>query len=126
MRLLSLCKGKIHHAIITEANVDYIGSITIDESLLDASGIIPFERVHIWNLTNGSRLETYAMVGERDSGIICLNGAAAHHASVGDKIIIAAFCWTDEPIEPKLVLVDENNRFVSYLPVDQYGALTEI
>jgi aspartate 1-decarboxylase len=114
--LLSILKGKIHRASVTDCSVDYVGSVGISEELMEHSGIVPFERVHVWNVTTGARLETYAIVAERDSGVISLNGAAAHHATVGDKLIIAAFCWTDEPLPPKLVLVDENNRFAAMMP----------
>ena len=77
---------------------------------MDAAGIVDGEMVHVWNVTNGERLETYAIPAEPGSGIVCLNGAAAHRCTVGDKVILAAFCWTDEPIERRVVLVDENNR----------------
>lgn len=112
MQLLSICKSKIHRATVTDANVDYVGSITIDEELMNLSGIRHGELVHVWNLRNGNRLETYAIPGERNSGIICLNGAAAHLCERGDKVIIASFVLTDEEITPKMVLVDENNRYV--------------
>jgi aspartate 1-decarboxylase len=115
MQLLSICKSKIHRATVTEANIDYVGSITIDQHLMALTGIYPNERVHVWNLTNGYRLETYAISAASGSGTICLNGAAAHHAAPGDKVIIAAFCWTDEEIEPRMILVDEHNRFLSHL-----------
>jgi len=115
MRLLNICKSKIHRATVTDANVDYVGSIAIDRDLMERTGIVPNERVHVWNITNGARLETYAIVADPGSGIIALNGAAAHHARPGDKIIIAAFCWTDEPETPRMILVDENNRFVTEL-----------
>lgn len=113
MKLISICKSKIHRATVTECDVDYVGSITVDEDLLDAAGIIDGELVHVWNVMNGERLETYAIPAERGSGTICLNGAAARRCSVGDKVIIAAFCWTDEPVVRKVVLVDDNNRIVS-------------
>lgn len=114
MQLVSLLKAKIHRATVTEANLEYVGSITVDRDLLDRAGILPGEQVHVWNVTNGSRLETYAMPGERGSGVICVNGAGAHLAHPGDKVIIAAFVLTDEAVEPKLVMVDEQNRFVRY------------
>ncbi|MGC8863516.1 MAG: aspartate 1-decarboxylase [Armatimonadota bacterium] len=113
MKLLTLCKGKIHRATVTGCDVDYVGSITVDEDLLDAAGIVDGELVHVWNVTNGERLETYAIPAERGSGVVCLNGAAALRCSVGDKVIIAAFCLTDEPIQRKVVLVDEQNRIVN-------------
>jgi aspartate 1-decarboxylase len=113
LKLISLCKGKIHRATVTQCEVDYVGSITVDEDLLDAAGIRDGEQVHVWNVTNGKRLETYAIPGERGSGIVCINGAAAHRCCVGDKVIITAFCWTDEIIDRKVVLVDDYNKIVS-------------
>ncbi len=110
MKLISVCKGKIHRATVTCCEVDYVGSITVDGDLLDAAGIIDGEHVHVWNVTNGERLETYAIPGECGSGVVCLNGAAAHRCDVGDKVIITAFCLTDEHVERKVVLVDDLNR----------------
>ncbi|GIV17832.1 MAG: aspartate 1-decarboxylase [Armatimonadota bacterium] len=115
MVLRQVLKSKIHRATITEANVDYIGSITIDADLMERVDLLPGELVHVWNLTNGERFETYAIAGEPGSGVICINGAAALKVSVGQKVIIAAFALTDEPITPRIILVDENNRFVKYL-----------
>lgn len=116
MKLLCRLKSKIHRAVVTEANVDYIGSITVDADLLDRAGIEIGELVHVWNVDTGARFETYAISGERYSGVICVNGAAAHHASAGHRVIIAAFAWTDENISPQMILVDGENRFVAYLP----------
>jgi len=113
LKLINICKSKIHRATVTECDVDYVGSITVDQDLLDAAEIIDGELVHIWNVTNGERLETYAIPAEPGSGIVCLNGAAAHRCNVGDKVIIAAFCLTDEPVQRKVVMVDENNRITS-------------
>ncbi len=115
MRLITLLKGKIHRATVTSANVDYVGSITIDADLLERAGIVVGELVHVWNVTNGARFTTYAIASERGSGTIQINGSAAHRAKAGDKVIIAAFIHTDEPVEPQVVLVDEANRFVKYL-----------
>ena len=112
MRLLNLLKSKIHRATITDANVNYIGSITIDLDLIDRSGLVVGELVHVWNLDNGERFETYVLEGERGSGQIVVNGAAAHLVQVGHKIIIAAFCLSDEPVIPKLILVDDRNAYV--------------
>src|SRR5438067_4698933 len=86
MRLLTILKSKIHRATVTEANVDYVGSITIDRDLIDRVDLIPGELVHVWNVDNGQRFETYVMVGKRGSGIICVNGAAAHRVEVGHKL----------------------------------------
>lgn len=115
MQLLNMLKSKIHRATVTDADINYVGSITIDEELMERSDIHNGELVHVWNVSCGSRFETYAIPGERGSGIICINGAAARLAERGDKVIIAAFVLTDEDIAPKLILVDENNRFVSNL-----------
>ena len=113
MRLV--LRSKIHRATVTEANVDYIGSITIDEELIEKAGFWPGERVLVVDNTNGARLETYVMVGERDSGIICMNGASAHLIKVGDEIIVMGFELTDTPIKPQNIVVDKQNRFVRYL-----------
>lgn len=112
--LLKILRAKIHRATITRAEVDYVGSITIDRDLLDASGMIPGECVLVADLTDGARFETYVMEGERGSGIICINGAAARLVDVGDKVIIMAFAYVaadeTEQITPQVVLVDANNR----------------
>ena len=108
-------RSKIHKARVTQANVDYIGSITIDEDLVEKAGLWFHERVLIVDNTNGARLETYVMVGERGSGIICMNGASAHLIKVGDEIIVMGFELTDIPIEAQNILVDNQNRFVRYL-----------
>lgn len=113
MKLISICKSKIHRATVTCCDVNYVGSVAIDTDLMDAAGIVEGEMVHVWNVTNGERLETYAIAAEPGSGVICLNGAAAHRCNAGDKVILAAFCLTDEPVERKVVLVDENNRITS-------------
>ena len=111
---VQLLKGKIHRAAVTQAELDYVGSITVDEALLEASGIREYEKVQIVDVNNGSRFETYTICGERGSGMICLNGAAARCVSVGDKIIIMAYAdLTEEEAEnhkPKVVFVDEENR----------------
>lgn len=111
--MVQVFKGKIHRATVTEANLNYVGSITIDSDLLDAAGILPYERVQIVNVNNGERLETYVIRGERGSGQICLNGAAARKVAVGDKVIIISYGYVDvkdaESIDPKVVFPDENN-----------------
>jgi len=112
MQLLSICKSKIHRATVTEANLDYVGSITIDEDLMDRAGLKKGELVHVWNVSNGRRFETYAIPAPRRSGTICVNGAAAHLATRGDKVIIVSFVLTDEDITPKMILVDDENKFV--------------
>ncbi len=108
-------RSKIHKATVTEANLKYVGSITIDEDLVERAGLIEGERVLITSNTSGSRLETYVILGERGSGMICMNGAAAHLITAGEEIIIMGFELSESPITPKLVLVDQENRFVRYL-----------
>ena len=108
-------KSKIHKATVTDANLDYIGSITIDPDLMEKADLWPGEKVLVASNTSGSRLETYVIKGEAGSGCICMNGAAAHLIKTGEEIIIMAFAVTDEPIEPKFILVDKNNKFVRYL-----------
>ena len=112
--LYNMFHGKIHRATVTQANLEYMGSITIDEELLELAGILPGERVQVVNNNNGARLETYTIAGKRGSGVICLNGAAARKAQVGDTVIIIAYAMMtkDEAqnLEPDVVLVDEHNR----------------
>ena len=109
-----LFASKIHRATVTCADVDYEGSVTIDQDLLDASGILEWEEVHIWDVTNGARFSTYAIRADEGSGIISLNGGAARHVQVGDLIIIAAFASMSEQeadqFQPTLVYVDGQNR----------------
>ncbi len=112
MRLRQLLKSKIHRATVTEADVNYVGSITIDQDLMERADLWPGELVHVWNATNGERLETYVITGEPGSGVICMNGPAAHKIRVGDVVIVAAFTLTDSPVEPKMILVDERNRYL--------------
>ncbi len=110
-------KSKIHRATVTHADLDYEGSVTIDEDLMDAAGIWDYESVHIWNITRGSRLQTYALRGERGSGVICINGAAAHLNRPGDIVIVATFAELEESEarvhKPTVVLVDRQNRIVA-------------
>jgi aspartate 1-decarboxylase len=108
----AVMRSKIHKATVTQANLDYIGSITIDENLIDAAGFWPNEKVLVVSNTSGARLETYILVGKRGSGCICLNGAAAHLITKGEEVIIIGFELTDSPITPKAILVDKNNRVV--------------
>jgi len=109
-------KGKIHRATVTQAELDYVGSITIDKLLLDASGILPGEKVQIVNVNNGARLETYTIEGPEGSGVICLNGAAARSVHVGDRVIIISYCWIEEDkaqsLVPKAIFVDDNNKII--------------
>ena len=108
-------RSKIHKATVTQANLDYIGSITIDEELIEKVGLWPGEKVLVVSNTSGARLETYVIVGPRRSGVICMNGAAAHLISAGDEIIIMGFELSAEPVQPTMILVDELNRFVKQL-----------
>lgn len=114
--LVNLMKSKLHRVHVTEANLNYVGSITIDEELMDATGIIANERVQICNVNNGNRLETYVIPGERGSGIICLNGAAAHLVDVGDIVIIIAYTWMEKDeassFLPSVVFVDADNKII--------------
>lgn len=108
--------GKIHRATVTEANLEYIGSITLDPVLMEAAGILPYEQVHVLNVTNGNRLETYTLVGERGAGQVCINGAAAHLVHEGDIVIIVAYeqLTAEEAhyVQPRQVFVDANNRII--------------
>jgi len=108
-------RSKIHKATVTDADLNYIGSITIDRDLMDIVDFWEGEKVLVVDNTNGARLETYVIAGERGSGIICMNGAAAHLINKGDEIIIIAFAITDKPIKAKNILVDKDNKFVRFL-----------
>jgi aspartate 1-decarboxylase len=114
--LRNMLIGKIHRATVTQADLHYIGSITIDEDLMEAANMKEYEYVHIWNIDNGERFQTYTIKGKRGSGVICLNGAAARKVAVGDKIIIAAFGLVDDKeadaVVPKVVIVDKDNKIV--------------
>lgn len=125
-----MLKGKIHRATITEANLDYIGSLTVDEDLLERADILPYEQVHVVNINNGERLVTYAIKGARGSGVICLNGAAAHKGSVGDLVIIIAYGeYSPEEartLEPSVVFVDKHNRPVETVHPDAAHSQTAV
>ncbi len=112
----TMLKGKIHRATVTEANIDYEGSITIDRGLMDAADILPYEQVHVLDVDTGARLETYVIEGERDSGVICINGAAARLVSKGDKVIIVSYQTVPEAeaadLVPRLVYVNSRNAIV--------------
>jgi aspartate 1-decarboxylase len=113
---LNIFKSKLHRATVTHADLEYEGSVTIDADLMDAAGILPYEAIHIWNITRGSRLQTYALEGPRGSGAVCVNGAAAHLNKPGDLVILATFAeMTPEEArayKPTVVRVDPNNRIV--------------
>jgi aspartate 1-decarboxylase len=113
-----LLRGKIHIAVVTETDPDYIGSITIDQDLLAKADIWPGEFVPVSDVDNGARFETYVVVAEPGSGTVAVNGAAAHLVERGHRVIVMALEITDSPITPKIVLVDEKNRFVRYLHRD--------
>ena len=115
MKLRSMCKSKIHHARVTEADLAYIGSVAVDTDLLERVDTLPGEKVAIWNVTNGERIETYALPAPRGSGSVIINGAAARRFCPGDLVILATFVLTDEPVTPRMILVDERNRFVDWL-----------
>ncbi|MCK4258572.1 MAG: aspartate 1-decarboxylase [Halanaerobiales bacterium] len=114
--LLQMMKGKIHRARVTDANLNYMGSITIDQELLDATGILPNEKVQIVNNNNGERFETYVISGERNSGVICLNGAAARKVQPDDEVIIIAYAYmTPEEAknwQPSVIFVSEKNKIL--------------
>ncbi len=125
--LIDMLKAKIHRATVTQAELNYVGSITVDEDLLEASGLLEYEKVLIVDVDNGNRFETYTICGERGSGIMCLNGAAARNVSVGDKIIVMGFCQM-EPEEaasfsPRVILVDENNKITRACTYEKHGEL---
>jgi len=121
----TLFKSKIHRATVTHADLDYEGSVSVDVDLLEAAGIWEYEAVHIWNITRGTRLQTYAIKGERGSGVICINGAAAHLNRPGDLVILATFAEMEEAEArthvPTVVLVDGKNRIVEKDAVEVPG-----
>jgi len=110
-----LVRSKIHKATVTEADLNYVGSITIDEDLVERAGLWPGEKVLVVSNTTGERLETYVIVGPRGSGTITMNGASAHIIKKGEEIIIMAFEISDKPVETTFILVDKHNKFVRYL-----------
>lgn len=126
MRLTERLKAKIHLARVTESRLDYVGSIAIDEELLDATGIEPGEMVHVWVLDNGERFQTYVVPAPPGSGEVAIYGAAAHKARKGHRVIIAATVFTDEWVEPKMVLVNEANQVVQYLPFQAQAIPAEL
>jgi aspartate 1-decarboxylase len=108
-------RSKIHKATVTDANPDYIGSVTIDENLIEKAGLWPYEKVLVVSNTTGTRLETYVISGARGSGLICMNGAASLLIKKGEEIIIMGFELTDKPITPRSILLDKANKFVRYI-----------
>ena len=128
---VEMLKGKIHRATVVQAELNYVGSITVDQDLLDASGILEYEKVQIVDIDNGSRFETYTIAGEAGSGMICLNGAAARCVSVGDKIIIMSYAqMTPEEVKndhhPNVVFVDENNKIARVTTYEKHGLLKDM
>jgi aspartate 1-decarboxylase len=114
--LRTVLKSKIHKARVTDADLEYEGSITLDRELMDAADLSPYEEVHVWDMTNGSRITTYVIEGERGSGTVAINGAAAHQVKAGDKVIVASFATFDEEelseMEVRKIFVDDTNRIL--------------
>ena len=127
---LNMLKGKIHRATVMQAELDYVGSITVDSELLEASGILVYEKVQIVDINNGERFETYTIAGEPGSGMICLNGAAARCVQKGDKIIIMCYCqMTPEEVEanpPRVVFVDDENKISRLTRYEKHGRLEDM
>ena len=125
---LQMLKGKIHRAIVKQAELNYVGSITIDPKLMEAAGILEYEQVQIVDVENGNRFETYTIDGEPGSGMICLNGAAARQVQVGDHVIIMAYCQMDtneaKEHKPKVVFVDEDNHISRVSNYEKHGQLS--
>lgn len=128
--MLTMLKGKIHRATVKQAEVDYIGSITIDSKLMEAAGILEYEKVQVADVNNGKRLETYVIAGEPGSGMICLNGAAAHYVEVGDKVIIMCYAQVDEreatQMKPRVVFVDDDNKASRITRYEKHGRLEDL
>ncbi len=124
---IEMLKGKIHRATVTQAELDYVGSITVDEALLGAAGIREYQKVQVVNINNGNRIETYTIAGEKDSGVICLNGAAARHFSPNDLVIIMAYAsYSEKDLEnysPKVVFVDDENKIKKISSYEKHGTL---
>lgn len=127
--LREMLKSKIHNATVTEANLDYVGSITIARDLMEAANLLPYEKVSIANKNNGARFETYVIEGEPGSGTICLNGAAARLVQPGDCIIIFAYAWVEEPRLgehlPRIVILGKNNEIADQVNGEVHGAVVE-
>ncbi|MDU5252375.1 aspartate 1-decarboxylase [Anaerococcus vaginalis] len=124
---IEMLKGKIHRATVTQAELNYVGSITVDEALLGAAGIREYQKVQVVNINNGNRIETYTIAGEKDSGVICLNGAAARHFSPNDLVIIMAYAsYNEKDLEnysPKVVFVDDENKIKKISSYEKHGTL---
>lgn len=128
--MLTMLKGKIHRATVKQAEIDYIGSITIDSELMEAAGILEYEKVQVADVNNGKRLETYVIAGEPGSGMICLNGAAAHYVEVGDKVIIMCYAQVDDQeaaqMKPHVVFVDDDNKISRVTRYEKHGRLEDL
>ena len=126
---LKMLKGKIHRAIVKQAELNYVGSITVDPELMAAAGIMEYENVQIVDVENGNRFETYTIAGERGSGMICLNGAAARCVSTGDKVIIMCYCEMDrneaKEHKPSVVFVDDDNKIKRVTNYEKHGLLSD-
>lgn len=124
---ITMLKSKIHRATVTEAKLNYVGSITIDSDLLEKSGILEYEKVQVVNINNGFRLETYTICGDAGSGVICLNGAAARHFQENDQVIIMAYCNMDQKeaktAKPTVVFVDDNNKITEIGHYEKHGEI---
>lgn len=127
---VTMLKGKIHRATVTQAELDYVGSITIDSRLLEKAGILEYEKVQVVNVNNGNRFDTYTISGERGSGMVCLNGAAARQCSVGDKVIIMAYAsMTPQEAKenlPKVVFVNDDNSINRVTRYEKHGSLIDM
>ena len=123
---VEMLKGKIHRATVVQAELDYVGSITVDEELLEAAGIMEYEKVQIVDVNNGSRFETYTICGKRGSGMICLNGAAARCVSTGDKVIIMYDAEEAREHKPKVVFVDDENKISRVTNYEKHGLLKDM
>ncbi len=125
---ITMLKGKIHRAVVTQAELNYVGSITVDSDLMKAAGILEYEKVQIVDVENGNRFETYTIAGEPGSGMICLNGAAARQVLVGDHVIIMAYCDLSAEEagshKPGVVFVDEHNKIVRTATYEKHGELS--
>ena len=126
---VTMLKGKIHRAVVKQAELNYVGSITVDPELMEAAGIYQYELVQIVDVENGNRFETYTIAGEPGSGMICLNGAAARQVQVGDHVIIMCYCqMSPEEVKehkPKVVFVDDENKIAKVSSYEKYGTLTQ-
>lgn len=124
---LTMLKSKIHRAVITEANLNYVGSITIDEELMEKSGMIEYEKIQVVDIDNGNRFETYVIAGERNSGVICLNGAAARYVLPGDKVILMTYCLIDETetknFKPTVIFVNDDNSIKEIMHYERHGTV---